>query len=66
MSFHYVLGQAAEETVRLEPGGAIVMTASILLVVLLAGFCMYRVLRERSPAEHHHVPSDIDTQDQST
>ncbi|RJP40654.1 MAG: hypothetical protein C4547_02290 [Phycisphaerales bacterium] len=47
-------------------GGAAVMACSFLIVGGLSAFCLYRILRESTPAEHHHTPLDIDTQDRDT
>lgn len=58
-----VVGQTATEAGGLTPAGAVIMTASILLVLGLTVFCMARILREPRPEEHHHAPLDIDTHD---
>jgi len=60
-----VLGTLAQ-AIKLEPSGAVVMIVSISVVVGLTTFCLYRILREKRPAEHHHAPLDIDTQDQNS
>ena len=57
------LAQADGKEVTFEPAGMVVMGLSILLVCGLTIFCVLRILRERSPGEHHHVPLDIDTHD---
>ncbi|MEE9296845.1 MAG: hypothetical protein V3W34_18020 [Phycisphaerae bacterium] len=58
-----LLAQSAESNVSLEPAGMVVMALSILIVCGLTVFCIVRILGERSPSEHHHVPLDIDTHD---
>lgn len=58
-----LLGQASETAVTLEPAGMVVMVLSILGVTGLMAFCISRILREKAPGTHHHVPLDIDTQD---
>lgn len=63
MSLPNLIAQAAESAVTLEPAGMVVMAVSILLVVGLTLFCVLRILREPTPAEHHHAPLDIDTHD---
>jgi hypothetical protein len=57
------IAQMDQDITGLTAGGVVMMTLSIGLVTALAGFCIYRVLRERNPAEHHHTPLDIDTGD---
>lgn len=52
-----------DATVTLEPGGMVMMTLSILLVCGLTIFCVVRILRDKAPSAHHHVPLDIDTHD---
>jgi len=47
----------------LSLGGWTVMIGCISFVLTLMAFCFYRILREPRPAEHHHAPLDIDTQD---
>lgn len=59
------LAQAGEQDVTLTAGGAIIMTISVGLVLGLAVFCFWRLLREPTPSERHHVPLDIDTHDQN-
>jgi heme/copper-type cytochrome/quinol oxidase subunit 2 len=58
-----ILAQAADESVRLTVGGAVIMTGSIVLVVGLLIFCMSRILREPHPEEHHHAPLETETDD---
>jgi hypothetical protein len=58
-----LLAQSAKPTVEFETGGMIVMGLSVLLVSGLTLFCVTRLLRDKSPEEHHHVPLDIDTRD---
>ena len=57
------VGQASETALTLEPAGMVVMVLSILGVTGLMGFCISRILREKAPGAHHHVPLDIDTHD---
>jgi hypothetical protein len=47
----------------LSPAGWTVMIGCISLVLVLGGFCFWRVMRRPSPTEHLHGPLDIDTQD---
>lgn len=49
--------------VTLEPSGMVVMGFSILIVTGLAIFCIIRLMGEKKPGSHHHVPHDIDTHD---
>ena len=58
-----LLAEVHVHQVRLTAQGALIMAICIGLVLALAGFCMYRILREKRPAEHHHVPLEIDTHD---
>ena len=53
----------ATEEVRLTIQGGLIMTICVGLVLGLTAFCMYRILREPHPQEHHHAPLDIDTRD---
>lgn len=57
-----LIGQVAPEAVRLNAGGMAIMSLSILLVLGLLGFCIYRILRCSHP-ERLHTPLDIDTHD---
>ncbi len=57
------LAQSGAPPVTLEPAGMVVMGLSILIVCGLTLFCILRLVREESPAEHHHVPPDINTHD---
>ncbi|MBU0641265.1 MAG: hypothetical protein KKB50_20595 [Planctomycetes bacterium] len=57
------LGLLLAEPVVLTAQGAVLMALCVGLVLGLFGFCMYRILREPAPAEHHHAPLDIDTHD---
>ena len=47
----------------LTTGGWTVMIGCITLVTSLCAFCLYHILREPRPSEHHHAPLDIDTGD---
>ena len=58
-----LLAEVHVHQVRLTAQGALIMAICIGLVLALAGFCMYRILREKRPAEHHHVPLEINTRD---
>ncbi len=58
-----ILGQTTESGMSLTAGGVIVMTASIAFVLGLVTFCVWRILREEHPEQHHHAPLDIDTND---
>jgi hypothetical protein len=56
--------EAGGETVTgLSAAGATIMTLSVAMVLGLCAFCFWRILREPTPSEHHHVPLDIDTHD---
>ncbi len=57
-----LLGQVASDAVRLNAGGMAIMALSILLVLSLLGFCIYRLVSGSHP-EHLHAPLDIDTHD---
>lgn len=48
---------------RLTTAGVILMTGCVGFVLALGAFCFWRILREKEPREHHHVPLDIDTRD---
>ena len=58
-----MLAQADPSEVSLTPAGTAIMVISIGMVLVLCAFCFWRILREPAPAEHHHAPLDIDTQD---
>jgi len=58
-----IIAQVADETVTLTIAGGVIMTLSIGLVLALVVFCMYRILREPTPEQHHHSPLNIDTHD---
>jgi len=62
-SVEALLAQVAEHDAGLTLGGAVMLTLSILLVCGLVVFCVVRILREDAPAQHLHVPLDIDTHD---
>lgn len=47
-------------------GGWILMLGSCGAVVLLTGYCYYKVLSSPSTTEHLHAPLEIDTQDADT
>ena len=66
MNVHLILAQAGSTEVTLQPAGAILMVISLLMVCGLAAFCIFHILREKAPSEHHHVPLDIDTHDSET
>jgi len=64
MRLFELLAQQSNQSVQgLTEGGWVVMTLSIVLVCGLTTFCIYRILKERSPSTHHHSPLDIDTHD---
>lgn len=46
--------------------GWILMLSSCGSVVLLTGYCYYRVLTTPRTSEHIHAPLEIDTQDADT
>ena len=58
-----MLSQADPAAVGLTPAGIMIMLFSVTLVCGLNVFCLYRILREPKPSEHHHAPLDIDTGD---
>jgi hypothetical protein len=43
--------------------GMVMMFASYTLVVGLAGYCFYRVMKAPGSARHEHAPLEIDTRD---
>ncbi len=45
MSTLSLIAQAADKPIHLELGGMAIMGLSIAIVVLLAGFCIYRIFR---------------------
>ncbi len=47
----------------LTTGGWVMMIGCIPLVCGLCVFCLYRLMREPRPSEHHHAPLEIDTHD---
>lgn len=47
----------------LTTGGIAMMVGCMGFVLGLCLFCVVRLLRDTNPAEHHHVPLDIDTHD---
>ena len=58
-----LLTAIAAQDVQLTVQGGLIMGVCVVLVLGLTAFCMYRILREPHPGEHHHAPLDIDTQD---
>lgn len=54
---------AGAELTTLTSAGTILLIGCVGFVLLLCGFCFYRILREPAPSEHHHAPLDIDTRD---
>ena len=58
-----MIAQTVEPTVTLQTGGVIVMGLSFAIVCGLTLFCIVRLLSQKDPGEHHHVPLDIDTRD---
>ncbi len=58
-----VVAQSDQDEITLQADGMVMMILSISIVAALAIFCTVRILREKSPSEHHHVPLDIDTHD---
>lgn len=48
---------------ELSPAGTALLVGCVGFVLTLCGFCFYRLMREPTPAEHHHTPLDIDTRD---
>lgn len=47
----------------MEIDGILMMVVSFALVLGLAAFCIYRVMRESEPSEHVHGPLDIQPDD---
>jgi len=60
------LAQATEEAVGLTAAGTAIMAVSVLLVLGLNVFCMFRILVERRPAESLHAPQETNTGDTDT
>ena len=58
-----ILAQTAANGITLTGGGAAVMGLSVVLVLGLNAFCIYRITHEQRPSEHLHAPLDIDTRD---
>ena len=50
----------------MTPSGWLFMVCSIGFVLLLTGWCFYRVLAKPSAANHMHAPLDVDTHDLGT
>ncbi len=50
-------------TQPLSPSGWTVMIGCIGLVLTLAGFCFWRVMRSPAPTEHLHGTLDIETEE---
>ncbi|HWL94577.1 MAG TPA: hypothetical protein VNT79_13725 [Phycisphaerae bacterium] len=46
--------------------GWIFMLASLGFVLVLVGYCFYRVMAKPAAADHMHAPIEIDTQDIGT
>lgn len=47
----------------LRADGVVFMAACVTLVLVLCGFCFWRILRQPRPSKHEHAPLDIDTHD---
>ncbi len=47
----------------LNAGGWVLMILCIGFVCSLCAFCVWRLMREERPGEHHHAPLDINTHD---
>ena len=58
-----LLAQTESAAEQLTISGAVLMTLSIGMVLALSGYCLWRILSEKRPEEHHHTPLDIDTHD---
>lgn len=50
----------------MTPGGWAFMLLSCGFVIVLTGYCYYRVLTTPRPEERLHAPLEIDTHDQET
>lgn len=48
----------------MNTAGWILMLASVGSIVVLTGYCFYRVLRVPVTKDHLHAPLDIDTHEQ--
>lgn len=62
-AWHALLAQTESAAEQLTISGAIVMLVTVGLVLALSAFCMWHILLEKRPKEHHHTPLDIDTHD---
>lgn len=62
-AWHALLAQTESAAEQLTLSGAIVMLVTVGLVLALSAFCMWHILLEKRPKEHHHTPLDIDTHD---
>ena len=52
IAFVFMLAQADPSDVTLTSGGILIMSLSILLVMGLMGFCMYRIIRNPDNKPH--------------
>ncbi len=66
VSLIQLIAQTPDQPVQLEPAGMVMMGLSITIVCGLTTFCIFRIFRETSPEQHHHVPLDIDTHDRES
>ncbi len=58
-----LLAQTESAAEQLTITGALLMTLSVGMVLALSGYCLWRILSEKRPEEHHHTPLDNDTRD---
>ncbi len=58
-----IIAQAGTEEISLTTAGAAIMTLSILLVMGLLVFCMYRILHSSAPAERKSASQEMETAD---
>ncbi len=48
---------------QLSSAGMVMMVGCLSMVCGLCTFCLWRMLREARPGDHHHVPLDLRTDD---
>lgn len=63
MAWQPLLAQTESAAEKLTISGTIVMLVTVGLVLALSAYCMWHILLEKRPKEHHHAPLDIDTHD---
>lgn len=63
MNMLAVVPATAPAAVTLTVGGMLIMLASVVLVLGLNVFCLWRILHAPEVERRHHAPLDIDTGD---